>query len=234
MKRASVTADVTAPFVEPTSVTVVCAPLAAKTFATWSGSVATGAATTASSAPSTASSRDEAGPTAPRSPAVASASGSTSQPRTSPIPAARAASPTDAPISPVPTTASERTDIELLCRTHELGDAKREIERLPRVQPRIAERHVAGIELRLLHVLGAAETLGDVVARELEVNAARPRPGLPMRGEEAFDLPQHVVEVPRLSSAGAREHVRVHRIADPHDRMLRLANGAEDGRQELE
>src|SRR5262249_39699195 len=57
---------------------------------------------------------------------------------------------------------------------HELGQAEREVERLPRVQARIAERLVAVVELLLGKVLGAAETLGDVLARVLEVHAPGP------------------------------------------------------------
>src|SRR5439155_1895666 len=162
MNLLSVTAFVTALFVEPTSVTVVCAPLAASTSPTPSGSAATGAATTASSAPSTAAASEPAGSTAPRSPAAASASGSMSQPRTSPTPASRAARPTEAPISPVPTTASLRTVTESE-RAHQLGDAEGEVERLARVQARIAQRHVPRVQLLLLDVLRAAEALRHVV-----------------------------------------------------------------------
>src|SRR5439155_13543147 len=163
--------------------------------------------------------------------AAESASGSTSQPRTSSTPASRAASPTEAPIKSVPTTASVRTTS---VGAHQLGDAEREVERLACVQPRVAERHVARVELGLLHVLGAAEAFGHVLARELEVHAAGPRARLAMRGEEALDLAQHVVEVPRLPSPGAGEDVRVHRIADPDDGMLGVPDGAQERRQQLE
>src|SRR5689334_22020043 len=222
MKRASSIEDVTAPLVEPTSVTVVCAPLAASTSATSAGSSVTGAATTARSAPATASSSDAAGTTALRSPATPSAPASTSQPRTFSTPAARAASPTDAPIRPVPTTASRRT--ATLGGAHQLGHAEREVERLACVQSRVAERHVAGIELRLLHILGTAEALGHVVARELEMDAAGPRPGLPVRGEEALDLAEHRVEVTRLAPGPAREDIRVHGVAGPDDGMACIAD----------
>src|SRR4029453_8744481 len=88
MKRASLTARVTALFVEPTSETVVDAPLASSTAATCAGNAATGAATTTSSTSPTASSSDAAGSTAPRPAATSSAAPSTSQPRTSTTPAA--------------------------------------------------------------------------------------------------------------------------------------------------
>ena len=56
----------------------------------------------------------------------------------------------------------------------ELGDAEGEVERLPPVQPGVAGRRVAQRELLLEDVLRPAEALGDVVAGELDVDAARP------------------------------------------------------------
>src|SRR5918994_211459 len=108
MKRASErAARTTAPFVEPRSVTV---PLdASSTSATDAASRATGAATTTSSTSPTAS------PTEP-------ASSTGSNPRTSSTPARRAARATDAPIRPVPTTASERTGISTCGLAHELDE----------------------------------------------------------------------------------------------------------------
>src|ERR671910_914999 len=121
MKRASErAARTTAPFVEPTSVTV---PLdASSTSATDAASRATGAATTTSSTSPTASPTEPAASTAPRSTAPASASSSGSNPRTSSTPARRAARATDAPIRPVPTTASERTGISTCGLAHELDE----------------------------------------------------------------------------------------------------------------
>ena len=63
-----------------------------------------------------------------------------------------------------------------LGRAHELGEAEGEVERLARVQPRIAERHVPRGKLLLEDGFGAAEALGHVLARELEVDAAPARP----------------------------------------------------------
>ena len=54
----------------------------------------------------------------------------------------------------------------------ELGQPEGQIERLARVQARVAERHVADVQLVLEHGLGAAQALGDVLARELDVDAA--------------------------------------------------------------
>src|SRR5580765_1507501 len=121
MKRPSLTARVTGVFVEPTSVTVVPSPVASSTAATCPGKAATGAATITSSAPDTASSSDSAASRAPRSAATPSASASMSQPRTLPTPASRAPSPTDAPISPVPTIASRSTFTSTDRAAHQLG-----------------------------------------------------------------------------------------------------------------
>ena len=82
---------------------------AASTCSTSAGSIVTGAATTTISASRTACSSEPAGSTAPRSPARASASPSVSNPSTDSTPAARAASATDAPTSPVPMIARRVT-----------------------------------------------------------------------------------------------------------------------------
>src|SRR5262249_8396212 len=97
----------TSPFVEPTSVTAQLSPAARSASSTSAGIDDTGAATTTTSAPATASAalgRDAS--TAPRATAIASASGSASYPSTDSIPARFAARPTDAPINPVPMSAT--------------------------------------------------------------------------------------------------------------------------------
>src|SRR5207253_388378 len=85
---------------------------------------------------------------------------------------------------------------------HELGQAEREVERLPRVQARIAERLVAVVEVLLGQLLRAAEALGHVLARVLEVHAARPDPLDAAGGEEPLELGHDRVEVARLVAAG--------------------------------
>src|SRR5581483_9570957 len=57
---------------------------------------------------------------------------------------------------------------------HHLGQAKREVERLAGIQARVEERLVAGRELLLEHVVCSAEAFRDVLARELEMDAAGP------------------------------------------------------------
>src|SRR5215213_2510084 len=88
-------------------------------------------------------------------------------------PARRAARPTDAPIRPVPTTARVRRG-GMESAPHQLGHAECEIQGLTRVQAWIAEALVPRRQLLLQHRGRAAETLGHVLARELEVHAAGP------------------------------------------------------------
>src|SRR3954454_10217258 len=157
-------------------------------------------------------------------------SGSGSQPRTD-APARRAASAAEAPIRTVPMTVIFRSMAGL--PSHQLGDPEREVERLTCVQARVTERFVARVELLFEHGLGAAEALGHVLAGDLEVDASGPGADLAMGGEEPLDLTQHVVEPARLVTGAGDEAVRVHRIADPDDWNLGLANGAQERRQEL-
>ena len=180
-------AATTLAFVEPTSVTVVPSPDAASTAATCAGSTAIGAATTARSAPassSAAASVDRAALVAtasvdrvPRPAATARRRRSArcrSQPATplrrTPGPLGREPGPSRPPISPVPNgcepteDAAQRMTVSRrhygsALSPHQLGEAEGEVERLPRVQARVAERHVAVVELLLEHVLRAAEAL---------------------------------------------------------------------------
>src|SRR5687768_12375616 len=111
----------------------------------------------------------------------------------------------EAPISPVPTIATRRSGTSRVAGVagdarpaHELGDAEGEVERLPRVQPWVAERHVARAQLLLEDGLGAAEALGHVLAGELQMNAPGPHALAAAGGEEPLDLAHDRVEAPRL------------------------------------
>ena len=83
----------------------------------------------------------------------------------------------------------------------------------------IATRLVARFEVFAAHFVAAAEALGDVVAGELDVHAARPHAVLAAAREELLDLVHHRVEVAGLVAALVHERVAVHRVARPHDRM---------------
>ena len=63
-----------------------------------------------------------------------------------------------------------------------LGDHERQVERLAAVQPRVAGRLVALVQVGLDDLVAAADALGHVVAGELDVDAAR------VGAERAVDL----------------------------------------------
>src|SRR5207253_460454 len=72
-----------------------------------------------------------------------------------------------------------------------------------------------------------------VVARDLEMDAAGPRPLGVVDGEEALDLGHDLAEVARLAAATRKEDVAVHWVADPDDGVLRVAHRLDEPRQEL-
>ena len=84
-----------------------------------------------------------------------------------------------------------------------LGDEERELERLHVVQARVAQRLVLRRQRRLVDLLRAAEALGDVVAGELDVDAAGVGARGAVRLEEALDLVDDVVEATRLVAGRA-------------------------------
>src|SRR6478752_5974201 len=77
--------------------------------------------------------------------------------------------------------------------TQHLGDQEGQLEALLVVEPRVADRLVAGGQRRVVDVLGAAEALGHVVAGQLDVQAARHGAQRVVHLEEATDLVDHVV-----------------------------------------
>ena len=89
------------------------------------------------------------------------------------------------------------------------------------------------VELIFEHGLRTTEALGHVVARELEMNATGPGSGGTVSREEALDLGHDRVEMPRLRARWRAEQVRVHRVADPHDRHVRLTHCSQERRQSL-
>src|SRR5665811_1729038 len=103
--------------------------------------------------------------------------------------------------------------------THQLGQVEGQIERLARIQARIAEGLIGLFELLFRQLLAAAEALGNIAARDLQVHAARPGAFRAVGGEEALDLGHDVAEATCLATALGCEGVGVHRIADPDDRV---------------
>src|SRR4051812_33546922 len=82
--------------------------------------------------------------------------------------------------------------------TQHLRDQERELEGLAGVQPGVAGGLVPAVEVRVADVLGAAEALGDVLAGQLDVDAARPGAQRAVHVEEAEDLVDDAVEVAGL------------------------------------
>src|SRR5690349_6930240 len=113
----------------------------------------------------------------------------------------------------------------------QLTDAEREVEALAPVEPGVADRLVAVVEIGVGEVVAAAEALGDVLAGELDVHAAGPRSLSRMGGEEVGDLREDVVEPAGLAAGRAGERVAVHGVAGPDDRMAGIADSGEQRRQ---
>src|SRR5919202_1230126 len=82
--------------------------------------------------------------------------------------------------------------------TQHLRDQEGQLQRLAGVQPGVAGGLVPAVEVLVADVHGAAEALGDVLAGQLDVDAARPGAQGPVDVEEAEDLVDDPVEVPRL------------------------------------
>src|SRR5919112_258760 len=80
--------------------------------------------------------------------------------------------------------------------TQHLRDEERQLQRLAGVQPRVAGRLVAAVEVLVGDLHGAAEALGDVLAGQLDVDAAWPRAQRAVDVEEAEHLVDDAVEVP--------------------------------------
>src|SRR4051812_48870542 len=96
---------------------------------------------------------------------------------------------------------------------HPAADAKCHLEGLAVIEARITDARVVLVEIGFGDP--TPDALGDVLARELEVDAAELGADLAMHGEGPLDLAQDVVEAPRLDSARRRVRVAVHRIAHP-------------------
>ncbi|CAI7677904.1 unnamed protein product, partial [Penicillium discolor] len=109
-----------------------------------------------------------------------------------------------------------------------LGDEERQLQGLHVVQARVAQALVTGRERGLVDLLRTAQALGDVVSRQLDVDAAGERAHRAVRLEEAADLVDDVVEASRLVPGRSGDAVAVHGVGDPQ----RLRAGFPDGLQQ--
>ncbi|MCO5546650.1 hypothetical protein L7F22_000084 [Adiantum nelumboides] len=98
-----------------------------------------------------------------------------------------------------------------------LRDEERQLQALLGVQPRVAGRLVAAGEVGVGDPLRTAEALGDVLAGDLDVDAAGVRAERAVHLEEALHLVDDPVEVPGLVAGRGLVGVAVHRVALPDD-----------------
>src|SRR3954465_4230518 len=112
-------------------------------------------------------------------------------------------------------TGAERRSIR--SATQHLRDEECQLQRLPGVQAGVAGGLVAAVEVLVADLHGAAEALGDVLAGQLDVDAARPGAQRPGDVEEPEDLVDDAVEVPGLVAGRGLVRVAVHRVALPDD-----------------
>src|SRR6266566_4282016 len=106
-----------------------------------------------------------------------------------------------------------------------LGDQEGQIESLAGIEAGVAMGVVAVGEILLGNLLRAAQTFGDVLAGQLQMDAARMRAFGAMDLEKAADLFEHAVEGSRLVAGGGFDGVPMHGIAGPND-LLSLARHA--------
>jgi len=107
----------------------------------------------------------------------------------------------------------------------EFGDAEGQLDALAAVQPGIAHRLVAVAQVAGGHLGSTSQAFGDVVAGQLQVDAARVGADVPVGGEEPGHLGQHVLEVAGLATVVGGERVAVHGIAHPHHGVAGLPDG---------
>src|SRR5947209_4914090 len=94
--------------------------------------------------------------------------------------------------------------------TQHLRDQEGQLQRLAGVQPRVAGGLVAAVEVLVADLHRAAEALGDVLAGELDVDAAGPGAQRPVDVEEAEHLVDDPVEVAGLECGRGSLRVALH------------------------
>src|SRR5215207_6075909 len=107
----------------------------------------------------------------------------------------------------------------------QLGDLEGELQGLTGVEARVAGCLVAAVQVAVGDLVGPAEALGDVLAGQLDVDAAGVGALGAVHGEEAGQLGHDVVEAAGLVARRADEGVAVHRVTGPHHRVTGVADG---------
>mmetsp|Transcript_5435 Transcript_5435/g.16462 ORF Transcript_5435/g.16462 Transcript_5435/m.16462 type:complete len:326 (+) Transcript_5435:265-1242(+) len=112
------------------------------------------------------------------------------------------------------------------------GNVEGQLERLLGVEAGVAVRVVARLEVCRLDVGAPSDALGDVVARHLQVDAARHGAHLVVHVEERLNLGAHVFVAPRLVALH-RLGVAVHGVALPRDDQARILDRLQQLRKVL-
>src|ERR1017187_1674833 len=90
-----------------------------------------------------------------------------------------------------------------------------QLDRLFVIKPRIERGGVGALQVALLQAARAARALGDVFARQFDMDAAQAGAVLRVDVEGLIELAQNIVEMAGLDPVGGRARVSVHRIAHP-------------------
>ena len=96
---------------------------------------------------------------------------------------------------------SERPAVSTVGEQH-LGDQERQLQRLLGIQPRVTRRLIAAGQIRIRDVLRAAQTLGDVLAGDLDVDATWMSAQRAMHLEETLNFVDDAVEMAGLVTGG--------------------------------
>src|SRR5258707_1213133 len=114
-----------------------------------------------------------------------------------------------------------------------VGHGEGQVERLAAVKPGVTGRLIALMQVVGDDLVTPADAFGDVVAGELDVNAARVSSGRAVHVEEGVQLSKHVVEPPGLVAARRVEGIAVHRVADPRDWAAIFGDRADKAGQDV-
>src|SRR6516162_1393379 len=106
------------------------------------------------------------------------------------------------------------------------GNLESELESLGRIEPRVAMGQIALGEGGLADLLGAADTFGDILSGQLEMNATGVTPfgGMDRKGVVQFG--EDAVERAGLVAVRGSDRVAVHRITAPDDLSPFALDGA--------
>src|SRR6476619_7483285 len=116
-------------------------------------------------------------------------------------------------------------------RLEQVGKPKREVDRLLSVEPRIAHRVIAILEVRVGDHARTAGALSDVLAGHLQMHAAAMSPFGAVNRKEGLHLGQNAVERPRLVAGFRADRVTVHGIAGPHHNLAFTLDRPDHGRK---